>query len=60
MAGCAVGANRQREHRRGSVFWPRRGILPDTEVFVPLRLSFITQPVALLRIQHLQTLQVLL
>jgi len=50
----------KRGHLYSPVFRPRRNVLPDTEFFVSLRLGFITPPVTLLQIQHLQALQVFL
>jgi len=48
------------EHHHGSVFWPSRGLFPGTILFQELRLSFITTPVALLEIHHMQAPQVFL
>jgi len=45
------------EHRHGSVFRPRRGVLPDPNLFDSLRLSFITATVALLQFQQVQAFQ---
>ncbi len=48
------------KHRPGSVFRPSRSLLPRKKLSHALRLSLITAPVALLEVQHTESLEMFL
>jgi hypothetical protein len=59
-AVCPAPRTGKGEHHPGSLFRPRRDLLPGKVFLNALWPRLVAPPVALLKIQHLQTLQVFL
>ncbi len=57
-AACLAMRIGRDEHRRGSIFRPRRGLLPRKILLYALRLNLITAPVSFLEVQHAEMAQV--